>query len=60
MLPWNASYATSTPQKGSPTTQGGVGHLGFPREPGSPCRHQASNVFADRNDKLLINNTFGV
>lgn len=29
------------------------------QEPGGFCRQQVSYAFGDRNDKLLINNTFG-
>lgn len=31
---------------------------GLSKEPGGPNGHQASKVFADRNDELLINNAF--
>lgn len=40
-----------------PTAQGEVSGVVLPQSP-SPPGYQASKMFADRNDKLLINNAF--
>ena len=49
-------HATATPR--IPTAQAEVGGGPCFHRVQSPCGYQGSKMFADRNDKLLINNAF--
>lgn len=52
---WVLPSVPPTPPSVFPFSQGKVADLAS-REPEGPYGHQASKVFAERNDKLLINN----